>query len=67
MLRSVPATALERLLAAWGGIAEADRAVLGLVVAVLLALALAYVGVRVSRARAAGRQQRAARPDRRRT
>jgi hypothetical protein len=65
MLRSVPATALERLLAAWGGVAEADRAVLGLVVAVLAALAATYVAIRLGRTRA-GRQPRARRPDRRR-
>ena len=64
MLRSVPATAPERLVAAWWGFAEADRAVLGLVVAVLVALALTYLLVRLGKART-GRQQRAARPSRR--
>jgi len=56
MLRSVPATALDGLVAAWWGFAEADRSVLGLVVAVLLALALTYLLVRLGKARA-GRQQ----------
>ena len=64
MLRSVPAPAFERLVAAWWGVAEADRSVLGLVVAVLAALAVTYVVVRVGKARA-GRQGRAARPGRR--
>ena len=62
MLRSVPRAALEPLLAAWWGFAEADRTLLGLVVAVLVALALTYVLVRIGKARA-GRQ----RTERRRT
>jgi len=64
MLRSVPATGLERLVAAWGGIAEADRSLLGLVVAVFAALALTYVLVRLRKART-GREGRAARQSRR--
>ena len=64
MLRSVPATGFERLVAAWGGIAEADRSVLGLVVAIFAALALTYVVVRLRKARA-GREERTARPGRR--
>ena len=43
-------------MAAWWGFAEADRSVLGLVVAVLVALALTYFLVRLGKARA-GRQQ----------
>ncbi len=57
MLRSVPATALERLVAAWWGFAEADRAVLGLVVAVLGALAVAYLVIRLGRGRATRRRR----------
>ncbi len=53
----MPATAPERLVAAWWGFAEADRSVLGLVVAVLVALALTYLLVRLGKARA-GRQAR---------
>ena len=53
----MPATASERLVAAWWGFAEADRSVLGLVVAVLVALALTYLLVRLGKARA-GRQAR---------
>jgi hypothetical protein len=59
MLRSVPATAFERLVAAWWGFAEADRSILGLVVAVLAALAVTYLVVRL-RSRA-GRHERASR------
>ena len=49
MLRSVPAPAFERLVAAWWGVAEADRSVLGLVVVVLAVLAVAYLVVRLRR------------------
>jgi hypothetical protein len=62
MLRSVPRAALEPQVAAWWGFAEADRTLLGLVVAVLAALALTYVLVRLRKARA-GRE----RAERRRT
>lgn len=57
MLRSVPATAAERLMAVWGGLVEADRSILGLVVAVLAALAVAYLVMRLGRGRA-GRRRR---------
>ena len=49
MLRSVPPAAQERLIAAWWGVAEADRSVLGLVVVVLAVLAVAYLVVRLRR------------------
>jgi hypothetical protein len=55
MLEFVPRSVLERSLAAWWGYAEADRVLLGLVVSLLAALALTYVLVRVTRARAARR------------
>ena len=51
MLGSVAQAAFERLVAAWWGIAEADRAVLGLVVAVLAALAVSYLVVRLRKGR----------------
>jgi hypothetical protein len=54
MLRSVPASAL---VAAWWGFAEADRAVLGLVVAVLGALAVAYLVIRLGRGRGTRRRR----------
>lgn len=38
-------------MAAWWGFAEADRAVLGLVVAVLAALAVTYLVVRLRKGR----------------
>ena len=56
MLRFVPAAT--DLMAAWWGFAEADRTVLGLVVAVLAAVAVAYVLVRIGRSRAARRPTR---------
>jgi hypothetical protein len=55
MLGSVPPRVLVGSLAAWWGYAEGDQVILGLVVAVLGALALTYVLVRVSRRRMAGR------------
>lgn len=51
MLKGVSPALLVRPLAAWWGFAEADRLVLGLVVAVLAALAVTYVVVRVVRSR----------------
>jgi hypothetical protein len=57
MLRSVPASALEGLVAAWWGFAEADRSVLGLVVVVLGALAVAYLVIRRGRGRGTRRRR----------
>jgi hypothetical protein len=47
MLRSVLARALEGSLATWWGFAEADRTLLGLVVAVLVLLSLVYLATRM--------------------
>ena len=51
MLRLVATPAHTQILATWWGFAEADRVILGLVVAVLAALAVAYVLVRASQTR----------------
>ena len=47
MLKLVSSPAHIETLAAWGGFAEADRVLLGVVVAVLAVLAVAYVLMRV--------------------
>ena len=58
MLNRVSAPWSASVLASWWGFAEADQTLLGLVVAVLVALALAYTGTRLSRS---ARQLRARR------
>lgn len=51
MLRLVTGPAHTSILAAWWGFAEADRVILGVVVAVLAVMAVAYVLVRARQAR----------------
>jgi hypothetical protein len=51
MLRCVSSPTHSANLAAWWGFAEADRVILGVVVAVLAVLAVAYVLVRAQQAR----------------
>lgn len=51
MLRFVATSAHTQVLAAWWGFAEADRVILGLVVAVLALLAVAYVLMRANQTR----------------
>jgi hypothetical protein len=59
MLRRVSPVSPEIGLASWWGFAEADRLILALVVAVLVALAMAYTGMRLSQsARQARRRHR---------
>ena len=59
MLRFVSSPAHTATLAAWWGFAEADRVLLGVVVAVLAVLAVAYVLMRLSEeSRARGSRKR---------
>ena len=51
MLRFVSSPAHSATLAAWWGFAEADRVLLGVVVAVLAVLAVAYVLMRANESR----------------
>ena len=63
MLRFVSSPVYSSTLAAWWGYAEADRVILGVVVAALAVLAVAYVLVRAQQAR--GRRAAAVRHVRR--
>ena len=61
MLNRVWAPSSASVLASWWGFAEADQTLLGLVVAVLVALALAYTGTRLGRLTRSSRRVRARR------
>jgi hypothetical protein len=62
MLKPVPSVSLE--MGAWWGFAEADRAILGLIVIVLAGLAAVYTLMRLLRTRG-GRRSGGAAPARR--